>query len=90
MVTTCSSLKEYYLGENLNSWLLLALLLFYFGGASPDNLTAITSFPLDWEDWAASRPLVLTPYMFLGTEGSNLLADFSAISVQRAPSMYGL
>jgi len=60
MVTTCSSLNEYYLGGNLNPWLLLVLLLFYFGGASPDNSTAIISFPLDWEDWAASRQLVLT------------------------------
>jgi len=75
----------------MNSWLLLALLLFCFGGASPDNSSAIISFPLDWENWVASRPLLLISYLFLGTVGSNFLTDFWVISAcSTSPSMYGL
>jgi len=38
-------------------------------------------FPLAWEDCAISlRPLLFIPHFLLGMEGSNFLADFSAIS----------
>jgi len=44
--TTCSSLKEYTFGENLNSRLPLVL-FFCFGCAIPDSSMAMVSFPFD-------------------------------------------
>jgi len=80
IVTTWSSLKEYYFGGNLDSWLLKALFL-AFDCISSDNSTDIVSFPLAWEDCAMSlRPLLFVPYLPLGVDGPNFLADFSAIS----------
>jgi len=60
IVTTCSFLKEYTFDGNLNSWLPLVL-LFCFDWAVLDCSTVKVSFPFNWESWAASRPLVLTP-----------------------------
>ena len=76
-----------YLGENLNSWLTLVP-LFCFGWAAPDSSTTMLSFLFCWKNWAASCPLVLTPHLFLGTEGSNFLADFSAISACSTSSFH--
>jgi len=79
--------------ERVHLWwefkfLIILLLVFYFGWSVPDSSTAMVSFPFDWEDWAASRPLVLTPHLFLGTEGLNFLADYSAISTCSISSFY--
>jgi len=40
------------------------------------------------KDWAASRPLLLTLHFFLGGEGSDFLANFSAISAYSTSSFY--
>ena len=56
-------------------------LFLVFRWMSPDNLTDIVSSPLAWEDCAmSSRPLLFIPHLPLGVDGSNFLADFSAIS----------
>jgi len=55
--------------------------LFVFGGVSPDNSTDMVSFSFDWEDYAISPcPLLFIPHFPLGMDGSNFLANFSAIS----------
>ena len=76
-----------YLWRDLNSRLPLVL-FFCFGCAVPDSPMAMVSFHFDWEDWAASRPLVLTPHLFLGTKGSNFLADFLDISASSTSSFH--
>jgi len=41
----------------------------------------MVSFSFAWEDYAISmRPLLFTPHFSLSMDGSNFLADFSAIS----------
>jgi len=72
----------------LNSNLLLELLLFCFSWASLDSSTVIVSFALAWEDWAASRTLLLTPHLFLRTKSLNFLIDFLAISACSTSSFH--
>ena len=82
--------KEYYFGGNLNSWLLTPLFL-VFRGTSPDNSIDMVSFPLAWEEFPMSpRFLLFIPHLLLGVDGSNFLADFSAISACSTSSRYGL